>query len=271
MPRPASFACRATLRGWQRVSKSPRADERRLRLHSLLASTVSGARRHLAVMMKVVIFGAKEGFRVDAKTKFGAVILRAKGLCALHRQLSSQRIPGGSIADLDLDDLLRSALVLAVSAMDAYYRDKFLERLIPYIKTKPTVKPLEDALSKAGATMADVLGLLGNKRPRRTLRNKIAKWLLEKPMHDMDQIDALIRGFGIKNLTENSAKKGGAPTLRKKVVVAVKRRHAIVHYSDYYSVKNKPKDIDHDWTAKQVDLIVRLVEQSDAIIDSATS
>jgi hypothetical protein len=208
---------------------------------------------------------------LDAKTKFDKVIARARGLCALHERLSDQGIPGGTVAELNLDDLLRSALMLGVSAMDAYYRDKFLERLVPYAKAKSATKTLEDALSRAGVTMTDVLELLGNKRPHRTLRNKIAGWLLGKPMHDLDQVDVLLQGFGIKKLTENAAKKDGAKTIRTKVEDAVQRRHDIAHYGDYFAGKKTLKKIERAWTVKQLDWIARLVEQSDAIISSATS
>ena len=76
--------------------------------------------------------------------------------------------------------------------------------------------------------MNEVLRLLGKQRPHRTLRNKIADWLLQKPMHDLDQVDKLFQGFGLKDLTENAAKKDGAKTARSKVVSAVKRRHELL-------------------------------------------
>lgn len=208
---------------------------------------------------------------MDSKAKFDSILERAAALCDLHERLEGANVPGQPIPSLQLDDLLRSALMLGISAMDAYYRDKFLERLIPYAKKKGATKTLQQALDKANVSISDVLALLGKKRPHRTLRNKIANWLLLRPMHDLDQIDELMLGLGIKKITENAAKKDGAPTIRDKVKSAVTRRHDIVHYGGYYSGKNSLKGIGRDQTRKQLKWVARLVEQSESITNSATS
>lgn len=205
-----------------------------------------------------------------SKSKFDNVIQRARGLCGLHERIETGGLPSPSPAGLVVDDLLRSALVLGVSAMDAYYRDKFLERLTPYVEKHGDTKLFGQTLEKAGVSLTDVLELLGNPRPRRSLRNKIATWLMSKPMHDLEQVDALIAGFGISNLTENAAKKDGAKTLRNKVKTAVKRRHEMAHYGDYYSGKGSLKSISRDETYKNLDWIQRLVNRSDEIINSVT-
>lgn len=209
---------------------------------------------------------------LDAKTKFDKVLERATALCDLHERLETHGVPGDDdVANLSLDDLLRSALMLGVSGMDAYYRDKFVERLVPYTKKHGTKKVLENALEKAGVTMADILPLLGNARPHRTLRNRIADWLARKPMHDLDQIDTLFQGFGLEKLTENAAKKDGAKTINTLVKKAVQRRHDIAHYGDYHAGKNSLKSMKRKWTRQQLNRIQRLVNESEAIITSATS
>ena len=209
---------------------------------------------------------------LDAKTKFDKVLERATALCDLHERLETHGVPGADeVANLSLDDLLRSALMLGVSGMDAYYRDKFVERLVPYTKKYGPQKVLESALEKAGVTMTDILPLLGNPRPHRTLRNRIADWLARKPMHDLDKIDTLFQGFGLPNLTENAAKKDGAKTINNLVKIAVQRRHDIAHYGDYHTGKNVLKNIKRKWTRQQLNRIQRLVNESEAIITSATS
>lgn len=161
--------------------------------------------------------------------------------------------------------------MLGVSGMDAYYRDKFVERIVPYTRKNGPKKVLQDALEKAGVTMADLLPLLGNARPHRTLRNRIADWLSRKPMHDLDQIDILFQRFGLKKLTENAAKKDGARTINELVKKAVQRRHDIAHYGDYYAGKRSLKGIERKWTRQQLDRIQRLLNESDEMITSATS
>jgi hypothetical protein len=61
---------------------------------------------------------------------------------------------------------------------------------------------LVQALEKASVGLTDVLALLGNDRPHRTLRNKVADWLLEKTMHDLGQVDELFLSLGVKDLTQ---------------------------------------------------------------------
>jgi hypothetical protein len=60
---------------------------------------------------------------------------------------------------------------------------------------------LAQALEKPSVGLTDVLALLGNDRPHWTLRNKVADWLLEKPMHDLAQVDELCLSLGVKDLT----------------------------------------------------------------------
>ena len=52
------------------------------------------------------------------------------------------------------------------------------------------------------AGLTDVLALIGNDRPHRTLRNTVADWLLKKPMHDLAQVNELFLSLGVKDLTE---------------------------------------------------------------------
>ena len=59
---------------------------------------------------------------------------------------------------------------------------------------------LSQALEKVSAGLTDVLALLGNDRPHRTLRNKVADWLLEKKIHDLAQVDELFLSLGVKDL-----------------------------------------------------------------------
>lgn len=179
------------------------------------------------------------------------------------------------MAGLVVDDVVRSALALAVSAMDAYFRDKFIDRLIPYAKShKATV--LSPTLKSAGVQMADLLELLGKDRPHRTLRNKIAAWLQAQPMHDLNRVDKLFKPFGLPNLTTdainvaNASKKRGAAFGRSTVEKVVSRRHEIVHYADYFAGKNDLQKIDADRVLRQIDYVRRLVESADGLIDSAT-
>ena len=156
--------------------------------------------------------------------------------------------------------------------MDAFFRDKFLDCLVPFVKKKATgVKVLAEMLGKADVKMEDVLKLLNNHRPHRTLRNKVADWLLARPMHDLDRVDELFLGFGLRNLTENAAKKSRMPTLRGKVAKVVMRRHEVVHYGDHFAGKAEKRPIEHRQVVKQLGYVRRLVDESENIIDKVMS
>ena len=60
---------------------------------------------------------------------------------------------------------------------------------------------LFQALERASLGLTDVLAPLGNDRPHRTLRNKVADWLLEKPMHDLAQVYVLFLSLKVKDFT----------------------------------------------------------------------
>jgi len=46
--------------------------------------------------------------------------------------------------------MARAAVVLAVAAMDSYFTDVFVERLVPFIRKKGTTKDLVALLERLG-------------------------------------------------------------------------------------------------------------------------
>jgi hypothetical protein len=115
----------------------------------------------------------------DAKKQFNSTIERSARLIELYKRLHGRRLNSqGSIPKLNcnhdnLSDLLRAALVLAVSGMDAYFTNKFADLLVPYIKKYNPSKNLVELLSNAGLDTEQALYLIQMSRPTRRLRTII--------------------------------------------------------------------------------------------------
>ena len=103
------------------------------------------------------------------------------------------------------DDLFRAGIVLAVSANDAYYTDRFCEALIPYIEKYGTNKKLMDLLHSAGFNTENAVAMFSNSRPKRTLSNLVRKKLRTFVTQDFKTIDNLYKCLGYNKSFTTSA------------------------------------------------------------------
>jgi hypothetical protein len=101
--------------------------------------------------------------------KFGKTIERSVKLIKLYGvpQNVRNKLPdlNHPISDEDACDLLRSAVVLAVSGMDAYFTDKFAELLVPFLKRFGPTPGVVHLLSEAGLDTKTALEMLAMDRP----------------------------------------------------------------------------------------------------------
>src|SRR5262245_27254248 len=81
----------------------------------------------------------------------------------------------------DYDDLGRASIVLAVSAMDNYFTEAFIEKLVPFLMSNHPSKRLVEILEKSGFGMADALQLLNQFNPlsrmKKTLERALEKYV----------------------------------------------------------------------------------------------
>ena len=162
-------------------------------------------------------------------------------------------------------DMVRGAVVLAVSALDAYVTDVFAEKLVPYLKKFTPDDDLIQLLSDAGLDTREALNLIHMDRPYRRIRTLIEAYYATYTTQKFDVIDQMFLPYGLKDLTDNAEAKTGRSALKKSVAKLIDRRHDIAHGGDYNS-HDKLKDINESQVRKRVSDVRLLVGEMDAII-----
>jgi len=193
--------------------------------------------------------------------RFQEVILRSHKLVSLHEFLEEKL--GSRDPSLDFSDLLRSAIVLSVAAMDAYFTDVFAERLVPYLKKKRCGNRLAELLEEAGLTAAVTLELLPMDRPYRRIRTLIEVYLERQVTQRLDAINALFDAYGIQDLCGNAQAKLERKKLCREIEVLVQRRHDIAHEGDLDRHGNL-RSLKHTWVRnrlRDVQLLVGACEE----------
>jgi len=165
----------------------------------------------------------------EAYKRFAQVILRSHNLISLFEFLDERF---GADPDLDFSDLLRSAVVLSVAAMDAYFTDVFAEKLVPFLKRKGSNRKLVALLEKAGLDASVALELLPMKRPYRRIRSLIDAHLERHVTQRLGVIDRLFGAYGVQNLSKRAEARLLRHRLCREIEVLVSRRHSIAHDGD---------------------------------------
>ena len=178
---------------------------------------------------------------------FHKTINRSNGLLIIYQKTHNNP----TFVGLNNADLIRSAIVLAVSGMDAYFTSRFTENLISFIKNKGTTRQLVDVLQKAGLNTEQALQMITMDRPYRRIRTLVDQYLSEYTTQRFDVIDRLFEIYGINNLTTNAQGLTKRKALIKSIGRTIKRRHEIVHKGDYNS-HDKLKEVDHTRSKKQI-------------------
>jgi len=160
-------------------------------------------------------------------------------------------------------DILRSSIVLAVAAFDAYATDCFSEKFITYIKKKSVDSTLIELLEKAGFNIEFALQLINSERPYRKIRTLIDQYYSAYTTQRLCVIDELFLQYHIKQLTCNAAKRSGKKTLLSSVEKIIERRHCIVHNGDYNEF-DRIKNV-YEGDLKRIDDLCILVANMDDI------
>lgn len=206
-----------------------------------------------------------------AKDAFDRTMGRAFKQIALYKRLKKvrlRRIPK-KIAEEDLSELVRAALVLGVSAFDAYYTDKFVEKLVPFLQQVGPTDGIVKLFVKAKFDTQAALELIPkdrSERPYRKLRTFIDQYLEQYVTQRFNTIDELFLAMGLKDLSKRAQKKADRKQLLRRIEIAVERRHSVVHAGDLNS-HGKLREIDCDDIEKRLKDVVLFVEKCDEIIN----
>jgi hypothetical protein len=164
-------------------------------------------------------------------------------------------------------DIIRGAVVLSVSALDAYVTDIFAEKLVPYLKKYNPDESLIELLHESGLDTKEALKLIAMTRPfsriRRLVELKYAQYTTQK----FDVIDKMFLPFRLKDLTKNAENMSGRTTLRTSVQKLVERRHQIAHDGDYNS-HGRLVDISDKQIIRRIHDLEIMVKNMDTIISN---
>ncbi len=205
---------------------------------------------------------------------FSAIVGRADTMVGVYKflrsktDLSEEQDERKKLEE-KLQDLLRSALVISVSAFDSYFTDKFVDKAPQYLKKHGPSDNLVVLLTKAGVDLKAALKLLHVDRPMRRIRTYIQHYLEDYVTQEFSRIDELFLSFGIKDLTNNAARKTGTRTIGRSIQTGIKRRHGIVHAGDLNHF-GKPVPITARFVEKKIKYMRLFIKACDEIINSAT-
>ncbi|MBN2537494.1 hypothetical protein JXB37_04360, partial [candidate division WOR-3 bacterium] len=206
---------------------------------------------------------------MTARAKFEATLARADSLCRVYDEALAFAPKEHSEFDVEqrtrLDDILRAALVLGVSAFDAFFTDRFAEVLVPFVKKFGATKPLVALLEEAGLNVQAALELAMMERPFWRVRSLVAAHHSRYVTQDLKRINSLYAAYALPGICARAERKAGRKTLCRNVNAAVQRRHAIVHAGD---IKRRGglNPIEPGWTQRRLADLRMLVQYCDAIV-----
>lgn len=194
-----------------------------------------------------------------AKERFNQMMERCENLLRASDK--------SEVLDAVRDDMRRSVVMFAVSALDAYASDRFMEDFIKHIKGRKLSKIEVELLVDSGISVEVALELLSKrqKRPYRVIRSYVEKHFAKMSMQSFDSINLLYKYLGLKHIVDDALKNAEWKTLNKKIKAMLGRRHKIVHEGDYDG-KHSLRDIDRGDVERWLKATRMLVESMEEIV-----
>lgn len=199
-----------------------------------------------------------------AFAKFQKTAKRCETLVDMYSVLHALSVENDAIP-MPPKDMVRGAVVLAVSALDAYVTDVFVEKLVTYLKRHKPDQDLIDLLFDAGLDTREALTLINMDRPYTRIRKLVYRYYATYTTQKFDVIDRIFLPYRLKKLTDNAAAKTGKATIKNKVIKLIERRHEIAHGGDY-NQHGRINDIDEGRVGGWVKHLEELVKAMDEII-----
>jgi hypothetical protein len=164
-------------------------------------------------------------------------------------------------SNLDLDWLLRSAIVLAVSAMDAYFHDK-----IRYRVGKLTSKPPKQ-LANLKIPFSEITKWNKAKRKGNVVRRWVEEHLAIRPLQSPNAIAEALKFGDIHDfwntIEPNSSDRA---VLLAQLNELVKRRNQIAHEGDRLRSRSSGKalrPITREYTLQAIEFVEELVQKTE--------
>jgi len=212
------------------------------------------------------------GFYMTSKAyaKFEGVFLRGYSMLMASHDLfdnwkdsDADDAPSRYNDSIALSDMGRSGVVIAVSAMDSYFTDRFCENLVPFLKRNKPSKKLIELIEEAGLDVASCIQMFSMNRPFRRVRNLLSDHLETIVTQRFEAIDGLYKCYSIPSLSKAVEKRTKRTTLLPSIKTVVNRRHRIVHGGDLNSHgKITPfNPLDMEKRLKKLNLFVKTADE----------
>lgn len=191
----------------------------------------------------------------------------AKSLFALNIQGAEQCVKiydGVSTlnSNLDLDWLLRSAIVLAVSAMDAYFHDK-----IRYRAGKFTIDRLPKQLAGLKIPMSEVAKWDEAGRKGNMIRRWVVEHLEVRPLQSPNAIAEALKLVDIQSFWNTIESNSSArDVLKTQLNKLIERRNQIAHEGDRLQSRSSGKalrPVTHDYAVQAIKFVKELVQKTE--------
>lgn len=169
--------------------------------------------------------------------------------------------------ETSLSDLHRASLVMAVSAMDAYFHAKIVKHVIAKSKAKSPPK----ALVAHKVSVGDFIAGTKSQRPGSKLRSAIERNLGILSYQNPERIAEGLSLLGIEKFWVKVAESMGIErnALVSKVARIVKRRNQIAHEGDIFQsdiAKNRSRGLSSDYAYNAITFIQEFINHADLVI-----
>lgn len=197
-----------------------------------------------------------------AKQRFDQVMERCRKLLLVS--------DGPEVEKSVCDDIRRYVVVLSVSALDAFAFGRFMENFTKHFKNSKLTKTELGLLKQSGVTVELSLKLMKDKsvRPFRAIRTLVERHFEKLSCQSFDSINGLYKFLGLKHLADDALRNADWKKLSVRISKMLKRRHVIVHESDYDG-KHNLRSIDRNEVERWLKATQMLVESMDEIVSNS--
>jgi hypothetical protein len=198
---------------------------------------------------------------MKAIDQFRGNIAYVRSLMAVERVLNAQ-----TTSVLDTSDILRAALVMAVSALDQYIHEKVRQEML---ETKNRARPMTDAYQRFTVTLKTVDRALLNPRSDDWLDDEIRSRHALRSFQKSDKIKEAVSLISADNLWQRISQKisKDIAAIRTQLDLIVDRRNQIAHEADLDPGNPGAKwPISYTDVQLSVDFIEEIVEAAEGCI-----
>lgn len=200
---------------------------------------------------------------------FDATIERAETLFSLHSTGAAGR------PRKEKEDILRATIMLAIAGVDAYFHDKVLERITPFMKMKKGRHLPGDLLEllRGNGGIQKLLEIMYEQRPHRHIHTLVKNVQADKTFQKPDKIEGALRLVGINDFWFKVAQRMGRGAskegIKRKVGQYAHRRDKIGHEADR-SGAGRLNHISRPYVRECLSFVQKFIHSADQVIDEGT-